>query len=58
MFYYIYINKRIIDMSTVTIICLLVLGTIIGYQMRKEVEYKQNQTMKQKYERIYGKIQK
>ena len=43
-------------MNTTLVICLLVLGTITGYQMRKEVEYKQNETMKQKYERRYGKI--
>lgn len=43
-------------MSTITVICLLVLGTITGYQMRKEVERKQNETSRQKYERKYGKI--
>ena len=43
-------------MNTTLVICLLVLGALTGYQMRKEVEYKQNETMKQKYERRYGKI--
>lgn len=45
-------------MSTITVICLLVLGALTGYQMRREVERKQNETQRQKYERIYGKIQK
>ena len=45
-------------MSTITVICLLVLGTLAGYQMRKEVERKQSETMRQKYEHKYGKIQK
>ena len=45
-------------MNTTSVICLLELGTLAGYQMRKEVERKQNETQRQKYERIYGKIQK